>query len=663
MVLYKLRVLSFETTVKHYFFKFLCGLFFMLDRLRVHVKGWLGMVILIMISIPFALFGLQNYTNGGSEKAVAEVGDYKIYQADVNQAYQNRVAQLKEQYGDQYSADLFNQEAIRQESLNRLIQEQLVLQTVNKDGYVASNKAVLDVISNIDAFHKDGRFDKTTYEQLLQARGLTTTDFVETVRASIEREQFINSIIGTTLVDESEIDEFHRLTNQTRDIKYLLLPISSVVNEVVVTDEELNEHYSQNKLLYRSPEEASIEYISLNLSDLMSEVSPSKDELLAFYERERQSFTVSGHRRASHILIEATADLADAEREEKRAKADMVLSRLNKGENFASLAKELSEDIGSAESGGDLGIITDGMMGAEFEKTLDSLEEGEVSNVVQTQYGFHIIKLVSKEADKVQPYEAVEETVTELFKLNVASERFYQLAERFAELAFENPDSLNPIADELGLTVEQQTGITRTSDEGIAASTKVRQAVFNEDVLAGNNSDAIEIGSEHLVVLRINDYVPEATMPLTAVKDRVELSVKKDKANELLTQKAADLLSQLTSGVTINTLSTSDDVLLEDIGPVTRHDKSVPVKLLNDAFSMSHPTQGKPSFKLSTLDNGDVAIIELSKVTDGDPTEMTETSRQTFKQFLSRLTGEVMLAATIENLSVEADVVLANQAQ
>ena len=131
----------------------------------------------------------------------------------------------------------------------------------------------------------------------------------------------------------------------------------------------------------------------------------------------------------------------------------------------------------------------------------------------------------------------------------------------------------------------------------------------------------------------------------------------------MLTQKATDLLSQLTLGVTINTLSTSDDVLLEDIGPVTRHDKSVPVKLLNDAFSMSHPTQGKPSFKLSTLDNGDVGIIELSKITDGDPTEMTETSRQTFKQFLSRLTGEVMLAATIENLSVEADVVLANQAQ
>ncbi len=605
----------------------------MLDRLRVHVKGWLGIVILIMISIPFALFGLQNYTSGGSEKPVAEVGDYKIYQADANRAYQNRVAQLKDQYGDQYSPDLFNEEAVRQESLNRLVQDQLVLQTVSNDGYVASNKAILEVISKIDAFQKNGQFDKATYEQLLQARGLTTTSFVATIRTGIERDQFINAIVDTTLVDDSEINDFYRLNNQTRDIKYLSLPISSVIADVVATEEEINKNYTQNEHLYKTPAEASIDYVELSLDNLMLEINPSEEELLAFYESESQSFTLAGHRRASHILFEAAEGTNESDAEKKRSQAESVLNRIKNGEDFATLASEFSDDIGSAKVGGDLGIITEGMMGVEFEKTLASLQEGEVSEVFQTIYGFQIIKLISKESDKIQPYKDIENKVLALFKSTIASEKFYQMAERFAELSFENPDTLAPIVDELGLSIQQQANVTENSGEGIAAFDKVRHATFNEDVLAGNNSDAIELAPEHLVALRIAQHTPEDVMPLQAVKAVVELSVKKDKAVKLLSDKAAEML------VPIKELASLDGTSLVDVGPVTRNEQSVPAVLLRDTFSMSHPVDGKPSFKQTTLDNGDVAIIELRKIADGDETDITESSRESFKNFLSRLTG------------------------
>ena len=633
----------------------------MLDRLRVHVKGWLGIVILIMISIPFALFGLQNYTSGGSEKPVAEVGDYKIYQADANRAYQNRVAQLKDQYGDQYSPDLFNEEAVRQESLNRLVQDQLVLQTVSNDGYVASNKAILEVISKIDAFQKNGQFDKATYEQLLQARGLTTTSFVATIRTGIERDQFINAIVDTTLVDDSEINDFYRLNNQTRDIKYLSLPISSVIADVVATEEEINKNYTQNEHLYKTPAEASIDYVELSLDNLMLEINPSEEELLAFYESESQSFTLAGHRRASHILFEAAEGTNESDAEKKRSQAESVLNRIKNGEDFATLASEFSDDIGSAKVGGDLGIITEGMMGVEFEKTLASLQEGEVSEVFQTIYGFQIIKLISKESDKVQPYKDIENKVLALFKSTIASEKFYQMAERFAELSFENPDTLAPIVDELGLSIQQQANVTENSGEGVAAFDKVRHATFNEDVLAGNNSDAIELAPEHLVALRIAQHTPEDVMPLQAVKAVVELSVKKDKAVKLLSDKAAEMLAKAKTGVPIKELASLDGISLVDVGPVTRNEQSVPAVLLRDTFSMSHPVDGKPSFKQTTLDNGDVAIIELRKIADGDETDITESSRESFKNFLSRLTGEVTLAASLANLSVETDVVFANQ--
>ncbi len=635
----------------------------MLERLRVHVKGWLGMAILILISIPFALFGLQNYTSGGSEQPVAEVGDVKIYQADVNRAYQNRVSQLKDQYGEQYSPDLFNEAAVRQESLNRLVQEQLISQTVAKDGYVASDRAVLDVISKLEAFQKDGQFDKATYEQLLQMQGLTTTGFIESVRLGIEREQFINSIVDTTLVDDSEVEDFYRLTNQTRDIRYLLLPVSSVMAEVTVTDEEIEKNYAQNEHLYKTPEVALIDYVELSLANLMTDINPSDEALLAFYESEKQSFMVAGHRRASHILFEVPEGTSIDDAEIKRAQAEEALSRIKNGEEFSVIAEEVSEDIGSAKLGGDLGIITEGMMDAEFEKALATLKEGEVSEVIQTVYGFQIIKLVSKEADTIEPFEQVKEKVTELFKRDIAGEKFDQLAERFAALSFENPDSLEPLADELGLKIQQQSGITQLNGEGIASNDKVRHAVFKEDVLAGNNSEVLELNSEHFVVLRVNLHTPEEVLPLEAVKSSVELSVKKEKSQRLLKDKAAGFLTKETSGVSFNELASQDGVLLEDVGPVTRNDQSTPAKLLREAFSMPHPNEEERKYKLTTLDNGDFAVIELAKVTDGDVSEIDEESLQSFKVFLARLTGEVTLAASLANLSVDADVVFADQSE
>lgn len=633
----------------------------MLDKLRTHVKGWLGIVILIMISIPFALFGLQNYTSGGSEAPVAEVAGYEIYQADLNRAYQQRVNELKRQYADQYSPDMFQEEAVRQEALNRLVQERLLLHTVDNDGYIASNAAILDVIAKLDVFQKEGQFDKAIYEQFLQARGLTTEAFVQNIKSGIERDQFIGSIVDTTLVDDSEIDDFYRLNNQTRDIRYLSLSVSSILNDMSVSDEEISKNYAQNEHLYKIAEQAEISYVELSLANLMLDIKPSNDELLAFYESEQQSFTALGQRRVSHILFDSPEGTIEVESEKKRAEAESILSRIKKGESFASLAKEFSEDIGSAKVGGDLGIISEGMMGEKFEETLASLQEGDVSEVIQTIYGFQIIKLTKKEDDKVKPFDEVEEKVRELLTTNIAGEKFYQMAERFAELSFENPDSLSPLVDELGLSIEQQSNVTAKAGEGIAIFDEVRHATFNEDVLAGNNSDAIEVGAEHLIVLRIKEHKPESLMPLESVKGAVELSVKTAKAANVLSEKMDGMLAKVKTGVSIKELADLDGLILQDVGSVTRTDKSAPAELLKDAFSMSHPSDKGASFKKSTFSNGDVAIIELSKITDGKKADITDASRDSFKKFLARLTGEVTLAASLANLSVNAEVVFANK--
>lgn len=633
----------------------------MMDSLRTHVKGWLGMVIIAGISLSFILVGLQSYTGDGSEAPLAEVADRKIYQADVNNAYQQRVAQLKQQYADQYSPDLFSEEGLRNDALNQLVQEQLILHTVDSDGYAVSDQAVLDVIGKLDAFQTNGQFDKNLYNELLQAKGLTSAGFVQQVKVGLIRDQFVRGIVDTTLVDDSEVDDFYRLNNQIRDIEYITLPIADYVDNVSVRADELQKNYQQNEHLYKTPEQVSVDYVELSLANLMAEIKPTETELKAFYESEKESFTVEGRRRASHILFEAPDGTAEKESEAKRKLAEEVLLKIQQGGDYIALAEEYSDDIGSAKNGGDLGIINKGMMDDMFEEALSQLTVNQVSEVTQTAYGFHIIKLTELEEPKVQSYEDAKEKVLLSYKQQEAGEKFYQLSERLAELSFENPESLDVLVDELGLETKHQGLFSKESGDDVAANDKVRHAAFTEDFLAGNNSEVVELEPEHLLVLHLSEHKPASTKSLDEVKAEVELSVRQHKAGIELKAKADTLLQETLSAKALKVVAEKNDIPLTVAGPITRNDKTVPQALIRDVFSMSHPADNQPSFRTSFIENGDIVIVALNKITDGKKVDIDEKSRDSFKKFLARLKGEVTLAAALANLSVGADVVFANK--
>ncbi|PCH85769.1 MAG: peptidylprolyl isomerase [Piscirickettsiaceae bacterium] len=633
----------------------------MMESLRAHVKGWLGMVIIAGISLSFILVGLQSYTGDGSEAPLAEVADRKIYQSDVNNAYRQRVAQLKEQYADQYSPDLFSEEALRNDALNQLVQEQLILHTVDTDGYAVSDQAVLDVIGKLDAFQTDGQFDKNLYEELLQAKGLTSAGFVQQVKVGLVRDQFVRGIVDTTLVDDSEIDDFYRLNNQVRDIEYITLPLADYIDKVLVSAEELQKNYQQNEHLYKIPEQVSVDYVELSLASLMAEMNPVEAELKAFYEGEKESFTVEGRRRASHILFEAPDGTMEKESEAKRKLAEDVLLQIQQGGDFIALAKEYSDDIGSAKKGGDLGIINKGMMDDMFEDALSQLTVNQVSEVTRTPYGFHIIKLTELEETKVQSYGDAKEKVLLSFKQQVAGEKFYQLSERLAELSFENPESLDVLVDELGLVIKHLDLFAQDSGVGVAANDKVRHAAFTEDFLVGNNSEVVELEPEHLLVLHLSEHKPASTKSFDDVKAAVELSVRQHKAGVELKAKADALLQDTVSSKVLKVVAEKNDIPLTVAGPITRNDKTVPQTLIRDVFSMSHPVDNQASFRTSTIENGDIIIVSLNKITDGKKMDIDDKSRDSFKKFLARLKGEVTLAAALANLSVGADVVFANK--
>ncbi|ORU90550.1 MAG: peptidylprolyl isomerase [Cycloclasticus sp. symbiont of Poecilosclerida sp. M] len=641
----------------------------MLDKFRSHVKGWLGMTIIVAISLSFILLGVQSYTPGGDEASLAEVAGTKIYQEDVNRAYRRRVNQLKDQYGDDYSADLFNEDSLRLEALNQLVQEQLIVHTIRQDGYAVSDKTVLDTIANFEAFHKDGKFDKEIYQQLLQAKGQSSAGFVEQVKVGLERDQFINSVVATTLVDDVEILDFYRLNNQEREIRYVTLPMKAVVENIRSTNQEVADSYSRNEHLFKTDETISIDYVELKLSNLMDEVVATDEELKAFYENEKQAFTVEGKRRASHILLEAPSGTSEEESESKRAMAESVLKRIKAGEDFAALAKEFSDDIGSSASGGDLGIVSAGLLEPVLEKPFLRLQEGEVTDVIQSQYGFQIVKLTELVPSKVESFETAKDKVEQLYKQKIAGEKFYQLGERLTQLSFENPDSLDVITDELDLVVLHHDALKRDMPQAktaektddFASNDKVLHAAFSEDVLAGNNSEPVEVDENHFMVLRVTKHQPSMTEPLENVRGAVNLMVKQEKAGVMLNENANKIVAELKAGATLDAIASQNKLLITNPGLIKRTSQDAPEELLREAFSMAHPVSGSLVYKLSPLQMGDVVVIELSDIVDGESSKISLGAKGSFKKFLARLKGEVSLAASLANLSVDADVVIANQ--
>jgi len=634
----------------------------MLDSLRTHAKGWLGRFIVIGISLTFALFGLQSYTaSSGSEKPLATVGDKKIYQAELNSAYQQRLRQLKEQYGEQFTPEMFNEQALRQNALNRLIQENLVLNTIEDEGYQASESAVLHEIAKIQVFQKDGKFDKDTYTRLLNAQGMTSEGFVQKIKQGLERDQFIQGIVNTTIVDESQVKDFYKLNMQTRDIRFLLLPLSGVIDTVQVEQKAVEDFYNQNEYLFKTEEKVTVDYVELKLAELINEVQLSEEELLAFYESEKESFATAGKRRASHIMFEAANDSTKATLDAKRQQAELVLARIEAGEDFAKLAQALSEDSGSAKEGGDLGIISSGMMDSAFEQALEELKEGETSNVIRSSFGFHIIKLTELSPAQIQSFEVVKQRVEKAYREEIAAEKFYQLAEQINELAFETPDSLNALVDQLGLQAKTLASITRTVGESVANNKAVRDAAFSEDVLAGNNSEVIEISPEHLIVLHLNEYQADTVKPLNDVLESVELAVKTKQARQQLKNKSDELIESLVMGNKFSVVSEKSGFDITDVGPVTRNDGSASTAILQDAFAMSHPSEGESKYKVSLLPNGDVAVIELTKVVDGDTTDIPQPEHDSIVQFLERLQSEVLLTDTLATLGAEAGVKISSE--
>lgn len=627
----------------------------MLQVIRDRAQGVFAWIIVGMISIPFALWGINSYFGGGGDNGVAEVDGVKISSYQVQNAYQQQRDRLAQMFGGQIPENIFSEEVMKKQALQQLIEKEVLVKAATDNGMRIGNQHLAELITSIDAFYVDGKFDQQQYERVLAQQGMSPKLFENRVRRDLVAAQLSDVAATTEFTLESEVNAQLALQQQQRDIGYMVIAANKYMDDIEVSEEEARGYYESNAPRYMQPEQVKIDYLELKGDAIAATMSVTEEELRQRYETQKLNFRTPEERKASHILITASGD----DETEAQAKAEALLQRISGGENFAELARAESQDPGSARNGGDLGFFGLGVMDPAFEKSTFALQKGEVSGLVRSAFGFHIIKLEDIRGGETKPYEAVAEELKREMQKELANEIFFDKAEQLASLTYEQPDTLTIAAEQLELKVMSSDYFARSGGTGIAADPKISTAAFSEDVLArGNNSETIELAEDHLVVLRINDHQPEALRPFVEVKPSIENSIKDEKAQAMALEDGSALFAKLQAGDKPVAVAATQKLEWRQRNGLQRDDSELDRTIVQAVFRMPHPAEGGASHQQLTLPNGDQALVSLNGVTQGDVVSADEAIRMETAQRLERANTNVADQTLIAGLRERAEITI-----
>jgi peptidyl-prolyl cis-trans isomerase D len=609
----------------------------MLQEIRERAQGWVAWAIVILISIPFALWGIQSYLGVGGEPVVAKVNGQEISERQFSQNVQRTRMQLRDRLGAAYDAELFGGQRLREQVLDGMIRDAVLLDASYAMGLRVSDAAVRGAILSEPAFLLDGNFDNETYRRVLQLQGLSPAGYEEQLRRRLLSTQLARAVTGTEFVSPAAIDSATRLLRQKRALDYVVLERARFIPEAAPSAEEIETFYADNQALFETPEQVRVSYLLLDAAKLatVTEV-PDEEALRATYEERIDEFMEPAQRRIRHILLAVPADADESAAGEVREKALALRERILAGEPFAAVAEEASEDPGSAAAGGDLGLVGRNVMDPAFEQAAFGLELNTVSEPVRSRFGYHLIEVTEVQGGEVKPFEAVRDELAREASSGQSEAAYFDVAERLASLAYESPDSLIPAAETLDMEIQTSDWFDRSGGEGVLASPKVTGAAFSEDVLTmGNNSELIEPDPEVMqaIVLRVDDHRPASVRPLDEVRDQVVELIQQRKSSEAAMSAASSMVVRLQSGETL--AAAAGDFEVKTPGLVERNAPEVPAAVLELAFSMPRPGAGAPRFDSVETGAGDAVVVVLTQVVDGDPAALDQAAREAEARLLS----------------------------
>lgn len=610
------------------------------------------MAIIVLIVLSFVFAGVSSYVSSSGVTAAAEVNGEEISQQDVERAYQSQRARLEAQFGESIGALFSDENYLRDFRLNvldRLIADTLVLQKAQELGLRVSDKQIREAIVQMPEFQTAGSFDNERYLMLLRQNGFQPASFSDYMRQQMTREQLARAVSASDFALPAEVTLANALQQQTRNADYLIVDSAPFASEVELSDEEVNTFYEANLAQFDTQEKVNIAYVVLSVDDLKGDVTVSDEDVEQYYTENNLLYKTAEERRVSHIIIEFGDDEAAA-----KAKAEALVAELANGADFATLAQENSDDTFTAENGGDLDFITAGMMDEAFDDAAFSLAQvGDVSDVVETEFGYHIIKLTDIKPEEVTPLAEVSEEIRNQLATDKATDRFYSLQNDMANLAFEVPDTLEDVAGVANKPVKE-TGLVSAQLVPAplnvpAVTSRVFDPAFIEE---GLNSDLIELDDDTIAFVRIAEHEPQRTQSLDEVRTRILAQLRAEKAQQAAADWATNVVEQIKAGETPS-LELGDVTLSwESKEALTRTSGELPRALVETLFTLGNAAPD--NIDIAELGSGDVGIVKVTGI--NQPEALSEEDSAALAQQIATASAQTGYQAFIDSLRNAADV-------
>src|SRR5277367_5090451 len=581
----------------------------MLQTIHDKLKGWLAGVVLGAIGLVFVFWGI-NWTLSAPNYA-AKVNGSEISANEVRQSYQQQLAQLERQTNGTVSDAQRN--AVKRRVLDQYVNSEALITRADDLGYRVSDAELLKAECEIPAFQVDGKCDPAHAVAVLRAQGRSPMEIQGMFARDVKLKQLDAALSTSSFVTPTELKQLRALTRQQREVAWLTLSAEKYAAGATPDDAALKTYYDAHKAEYMTPETVDLRYVEISLAQLASKVSVDDAQLKTYYEEQKtktpERYTQPEQRRVSHILLPVADPKDDAA---VKAKAEGILKRAQAGEDFAKLAKEFSQDPGSAAQGGDLGWTERKVWVAPFADAAFSMKVDEIKGPVKTQFGYHILKLVGIQPEAVKTFEQSRPELEAEYRRNEAERLFNNAQDQLADAALQNTTDIDIVARKAGLTVLEVPSFSRIDGGGALGKVPaVIEAAFSQDVLDGRLSSMVEVEKGRGVVLRATNHKVPQQKPFDAVHNEVLAAWKKQRGVELAAAAAADAVKRLTAGESWDAVAKSVDQTVVPPKFIARADQLVPLEVRTTAFGESKPA-GKPLFSNARLANGDATVIALS---------------------------------------------------
>ena len=620
----------------------------MLQNIRDNSQGWIAKTIIGVIVALMALTGFDAIFQATStSQDAAKVNGEEVTQVELSQAVDMQRRQLLQQLGKDFDSSLLDEKMLREAALKGLIDRKLLLQGA-KDAKFSFSEAALDqVILLTPEFQEDGKFSPERFDQVIRQLGYGRLQFRNMLGEEMLIGQLRAGLAGSGFVTDEQVNAFARLEKQTRD--FASLNIKADPAAVKLSDAEIKAYYDEHAKEFMTPDQVVIDYIELKKSSFFDQVAVKDDELQALYQKEIAN--LAEQRRAAHILIEVNDKVSD---EQAKARIAEIQQRLAKGESFEALAKEFSQDPGSAANGGDLGFAGPGVYDPVFETAVYGLKQDQVSEPVRTSFGYHLIKLLGVEAPEVPSFASLKDKLIHDLKTQQVERLFVDATKQLEDSAFEASDLAQP-AQELKLTVHTSAPFGREGGDGVTANRAVIQAAFSTEVMdEGANSTALELDPETVVVLRVKEHRKPEQLPLEAVASSIRAQLVKEHASAAAKTRAEEIIKELRDGkLPLNQPIDGQSWKVQEA--VARGQEGIDPAVLQAVFRMPKPAaKDKPTFGSVTLADGTVVVLRLNGVNDA--VAPTEEEKASYRRFLASRVGQQDFAAYRKQLENEAKV-------